>query len=136
MKNVMTHDNIRRLITNQMREYAPHPFRGSGMVDFSQLYPVLRSLPPQELAEWMQLIDTMRATHGDCPSCPLKILAFSALFTLERLPELSLEYTKLYDEGIERVYRPPGPGRNYMGEVLDAINNEGGRAISTPSPGA
>jgi hypothetical protein len=55
---------------------------------------------------------------------------------LERLPELSLEYTKLYDEGIERVYRPPGPGRNYMGEVLDAINNEGGRAISTPSPGA
>jgi hypothetical protein len=118
----MTQDNIRRLITNQMREYTPHPFRGSAMVDFSQLYPVLRSLPPQELAEWMQLIDTMRATHGDCPSCTLKILAFSTLFTLDRLPELSVGYTKLYNEGIERAYRPPGPGRNYMGEVLDAIN--------------
>jgi hypothetical protein len=41
---------------------------------------------------------------------------------LERLPELSLDYTKLYQDGVEKNYRPPGPGRNYMGEVLDAIN--------------
>ena len=39
------------------------------MANFNQLYPMLRSLPTDELAEWLSLIDAMRATHGECVAC-------------------------------------------------------------------
>ena len=73
----MTADTIRRLITNQKAEHSPHAFRagGAGMANFNQRYPILRSLPMDELAEWLSLIDAMRATHGGCGACCRKILA-------------------------------------------------------------
>ena len=79
----MTADTIRRLITNQKAEHSPHAFRagGAGMANFNQRYPILRSLPMDELAEWLSLIDAMRATHGGCGACCCKILAYEILFT-------------------------------------------------------
>ena len=79
----MTADTIRRLITNQKAEHSPHAFRagGAGMANFNQRYPILRSLPMDELAEWLSLMDAMRATHGGGGACCCKILAYEILFT-------------------------------------------------------
>lgn len=126
MRPVITAADIGHHITNQREEYAHCSFAAGrvGMSDFSRLYPVLRCLPPRQLTKWMQLIDSMRATHDDCASCTLKVLAYSILFTRDRLPKLSLEYTRLYQARAKKCYRPPGPGRDYMGEVLASIDRE------------
>ena len=65
------------------------------MEAFDELYPVLRRLPGAVLNKWMQLIDDLRATHAHCLPCSSKILAYSVLFTQERLPEQCQEYMRL-----------------------------------------
>ena len=111
----MTADTIRRLITNQKAEHSPHAFRagGAGMANFNQRYPILRSLPMDELAEWLSLIDAMRATHGGGGACGCKILADEILFTREQLPALSARYAALYAD----FSRCDTTGRDFLAEV-------------------
>ncbi len=119
MNTDMSADNIRRLITNQREEHAHCSFASGrvGMSDFSKLYPVMQNLPPEQLAGWMPLIDSMRETHSKCHSCYSKVLAYCILFTLDRLPELNLKYTKCYNEKTED--NRPDEARDYMAEVLN-----------------
>ena len=116
----MTADTIRRLITNQKAEHFPHAFRAgaAGMADFNQLYPVLRHLPADELEVWLQLIDAMRATHGECVACVCKILAYQMLATRERLPERSARYAALYAD----LYRRDKTGRDFLAEVNASLH--------------
>jgi hypothetical protein len=59
------------------------------MADFDPLSSVRRSWPVDELAEWLSLIDAMRATHGEGGAGACKILADKMLLTWERLPACS-----------------------------------------------
>ena len=118
----MTADTIRRLITNQKAEHSPHAFRagGAGMANFNQRYPILRSLPMDELAEWLSLIDAMRATHGGGGACCCKILADEILFTREQLPALSARYAVLYAD----LYGYDTTGRDFLVEVRAALRGD------------
>jgi hypothetical protein len=116
----MTPDDIRRAITNQKSEHAPHAFKAGqvGMNEFDLLYPVLRRLPVRELSKWMRLIDEMRATHNGCGPCYSKILAYSIFFTEDLLPERNDEYYSIY----KTVAGIPPRGRDFIREVWDSIN--------------
>lgn len=118
----MTPDTIRRLITNQKAEHFPHAFRAgaAGMSDFNQLFPVLSRLPAAELAEWLALIDAMRASHGECGACACKILAYEILFTRERLPTLSARYAALYAE----LSQYDTSGRDFLAEVRSSLRGD------------
>ena len=118
----MTTDTIRRLINNQKAEYFPHAFRAgaAGMADFNQLYPMLRSLPTDELEEWLSLIDAMRATHGECVACGCKILVYEMLLARERLPACSARYAALYAD----LYGYDTTGRDYLAEVRASLRGE------------
>lgn len=115
----MTDDNIRRLIKNQGCQYTPHAFKGGGpgLEDFNELHPILRNMPVASLAGWMSLIDEMRATHKGCVACSCKILAYSVLFTADRLPALAAEYSQLYSEQV----KDSRENRDYMREIRDSL---------------
>jgi hypothetical protein len=115
----MTNATIRRLINNQKAEHSPHAFRagGAGMADFNRLYPALRRLPAKEIAGWMQAIDAMRTTHGECVACACKILAYQRLITRDRLPKTSARYAALYAD----LYRYDSTGRDFLAEVRASL---------------
>lgn len=115
-------ETIRRLINNQKQEHANHAFRAGhdGMNSFNQLMPVLRSLAPDELEQWMDLIDKMGETHRSCLPCRCKVLAYSFLITKDILPERSAEYKRLYDQCITNNLPPEG--RNYLAEVIHSLS--------------
>ena len=120
----MTADTIRRLITNQKAEHSPHAFRagGAGMANFNQRYPILRSLPMDELAEWLSLIDAMRATHGGGGACCCKILADEILFTREQLLSEVWGYdyfggTRTVDVHVRRLRAKLGDLESLIGTV-------------------
>lgn len=114
-------ETIRRLINNQHHQHTPHAFRAghAGMYDFNRLVPVLRSLPAEELEEWMKVIDTMCSSHVGCLPCSSKILVYSYLITKDILPVRSARYKRLYEQRIQR-FTPP-EGRNYLQEVINAL---------------
>jgi len=118
----MTNATIRRLINNQKAEHSPHAFRagGAGMADFTRLYLVLRRLPAEEIAGWMQAIDAMRTTHGECVACSCKILAYQGLITRDRLPERSEHYRALYAD----LFQFGTKGRDYLAEVRALLGGE------------
>jgi hypothetical protein len=118
----MTADTIRRLITNQKAEHSPHAFRagGTGMADFNQLYPVLCRLPADELADWLNLIDAMRVTHGECVACACKILAYEMLITREHLPGRSAHYAALHAD----LYAYDTTGRDFLAEVRASLRGD------------
>ncbi len=118
----MTNATIRRLINNQKAEHSPHAFRagGAGMADFNRLYPALRRLPAEEMAGWMQAIDAMRTTHGECVACACKILAYQRLITRDQLPKTSARYAALYAD----LYRYDSTGRDYLAEVRASLRGE------------
>jgi hypothetical protein len=118
----MTNATIRRLINNQKAEHSPHAFRagGAGMADFNRLYPALRRLPADEVAGWMQAIDAMRTTHGECVACACKILAYQRLITRDRLPKTSARYAALYAD----LYRFDSTGRDFWAEVRASLGGE------------
>jgi hypothetical protein len=118
----MTNATIRRLINNQKAEHSPHAFRagGAGMADFNRLYPALRRLPADEVAGWMQAIDAMRTTHGECVACACKILAYQRLITRDRLPKTSARYATLYTD----LYRYDSTGRDFLAEVRASLRGD------------
>lgn len=118
----MTNATIRRLINNQKAEHSPHAFRagGAGMADFTRLYLVLRRLPAEEISGWMQAIDAMRTTHGECVACSCKILAYQGLITRDRLPERSEHYRALYAD----LFQFGTKGRDYLAEVRASLGGE------------
>jgi hypothetical protein len=114
---------IRRLITNQRYEHAPHAFRAghAGMHDFNRLVPLLRGLPETELHTWLDLIDSVAATHAYCECCFGKILAYCVLITKAE-PSMAMRhrrYKELY--AICADAKPEAEPRDYMKEVLDSM---------------
>lgn len=118
----MPNATIRRLINNQKAEHSPHAFRagGAGMADFNRLYPALRRLPAEEMAGWMQAIDAMRTTHGECVACACKILAYQSLIARDRLPKTSARYAALYAD----LYRYDSTGRDFLAEVRASLRGD------------
>jgi hypothetical protein len=114
---------IRRLILNQKEEHSPHAFRagGSAMADFRRLAPVFAALPPDQLANWLELIERMAETHRHCLPCSAKIRAYLLVFSRERLPELHAryerEFRRLALQGREQ-------GRDYLHEVLNSLQGD------------
>lgn len=73
-----------------------------------------------ELAEWLSLMDAMRATHGGGGACCCKILAYEILFTREQLPALSARYAVLYAD----LYGYDTTGRDFLVEVRAALRGD------------
>jgi hypothetical protein len=117
-------DTIRRLITNQREEHMPHAFRAGygGMQDYSRLVPVLRKMPPEELFQWLDLMDEVYESHRLCQPCGCKVLAYQILISEGRLPERHLDYLEQYRNIITRY--PPAEGRDFMGEVIESLYQE------------
>lgn len=114
-------ETIRRLITNQKHEHTPHAFRAgsSGMNDFNRLVPVLRSLPPDELVEWLKLIDQVCHSHRGCQPCTCKVRAYLILITKDILPDLHEHHLRRYRSHIKRW--PPDQNRDFLAEVADSF---------------
>jgi hypothetical protein len=116
-------DTIRRLITNQKEEHMPHAFRAGygGMQDYNKLVPVLRSLPPEELSHWLDLMDEVYESHRLCQPCGCKVLAYQTLISKDLLPERHAAYLKSYQDHI--WLSPPVMGRDFMAEVIDSLHH-------------
>jgi hypothetical protein len=134
----MLDDDSRRLINNQKFEHSNHAFRSngrSGISDFLILLQRFRSdrFEKTDLEEALDLIDVMRETHKDCESCTLKILAFSELFSFNRLPDRYCRYRMEYDRWktleIEEHMIEEGTGRDYTREVMDSALRELGADV-------
>jgi hypothetical protein len=108
-----------RLINNQRREYAPHPFKRPGLEDFSILFSRFKKITDQELVQYLDLIDGMRGGHIECDSCTGKILAFCELFTADRLPERHEAYRAEY----ERITKDSrNEDRDYRAEIKEVVS--------------
>ena len=114
-------DTIRRLITNQKEEHMPHAFRAGygGMQDYNRIVPVLRSLPPEELSHWLDLMDEVYESHRLCQPCGCKVLSYQILISKDRLTDRYAAYLKRYQDGIR--LSPPLGGRDFMAEVIDSL---------------
>jgi hypothetical protein len=114
-------DTIRRLITNQREEHMAHAFRAGygGMQDYNRLVPVLRKLPPEELSQWLDLMDEVYESHRLCQPCGCKVLSYLILISKDLLPERHAAYFRRYEDHIRRW--PPAGGRDFMNEVIDSL---------------
>ena len=70
-EDIKLNNLIRKLIINQRDEHTPHSFRAghAGMHDFNRLVQILRSLPVNEVWEWLDLIDRSDCAHIPCTPC-------------------------------------------------------------------
>lgn len=116
-------DAIRRLITNQKEEHMAHAFRAgySGMQDYNRLVPVLRKLPPEELSQWLDLMDEVYESHRLCQPCGCKVLAYQILISKDRLTDRHEKYLSRYQAAI-RSSLPHG-GRDFMAEVIESLGH-------------
>jgi len=114
-------DTIRRLITNHREEHMAHAFRAGygGMQDYNRLVPVLRKLPPEELSQWLDLMDEVYESHRSCQPCGCKVLSYLILISRDLLPERHAAYFSRYEDHIRR--HPPADGRDFMTEVIDSL---------------
>lgn len=114
-------DTIRRLITNQKEEHTPHAFRTGhgGMQDYNRLAPILRKLPPEELSEWLDLMDEVYESHRLCQPCGCKVLSYLILISKDLLPDRHATYFSRYEDHIRRW--PPVGGRDFMSEVIESL---------------
>lgn len=127
------HREILRLIRNS---HADHTRccairRGrSGLADYGRLGALLPEVNREHLAQYLDEIDEVRASHARCPICRLKFLAFCRLFSAGRLPARHRAYAAEFQER-----RPDGPAeRNFMAEARKAIR-QARKAVPRPLHG-
>lgn len=116
-------DLIRRLITNQRDEHAPHAFRAghAGMQDFNRLVPILRSLPVTEIRNWLNLIDEVADSHQYCAYCLGKITAYLILIT-EGIESLVVRHTNYRNQYAHVLAdQRQDENRDFIKEVLDSM---------------
>lgn len=100
-----------------------HAFRAGygAMQDYNKLVPVLRSLPPEDLSQWLDLMDEVYESHRHCQPCGCKVLAYQILISKDLLPDRHAGYLDCYLAHIRR-WAPAG-GRDFMAEVMDSLHH-------------
>lgn len=116
---VNLHAAIVRLIRNSHREHRVCAMaRGRyGLEDYGRLGNLLGKFAASRLAEFLDEIDEVRASHASCLPCSLKFLAFCRIYTVDRLPERHTAYEQEY----EALYRHRREDRDFMAEAQSAI---------------
>jgi|GEM_PF-1340638 len=116
---VNVHADIIRLIRNSHREHRVCALaRGRyGLEDYGRLGNLLEEVASSRLAEFLDEIDEVRASHASCRPCSLKFLAFCRIYTMDRLPERHAAYGHEY----EALYRHRREDRDFMAEAQSAI---------------
>jgi hypothetical protein len=126
------HSEIVRIIGNARFEHNVCLMaRGQyGMGEFGRLFYLLADLSNERLQEYLDLIDEVRKSHRACLRCSIKFLAFCRFFCGIQLPVRLAGYETEYAEQVERF----GPGRDFMGEVREAIDRAKPVRFAAPPP--
>jgi len=116
---VNIHADIIRLIRNSHREHRVCALaRGRyGLDDYGRLGSLLGKVATSQLADFLDAIDEVRASHASCLPCSLKFLAFCQIYTMDRLPERHAAYEQEY----ETLYRHRREDRDFLAEAQSAI---------------
>jgi hypothetical protein len=103
-----------------------------GMAEFGRLFYLLADLDDERLGRCLDLVDEVRRTHAKCLRCTIKFVAFCRFYCGIQLPRRLEAYERRYDRLVDLF----GRGRDFMGEVGQAIEEAKPEIHPNPPPGA